>query len=102
VSLTTLCTAPAELDKTSLTKEERKRIRKEQKREKRQRTSEKYGATKPATVSSSSAGSESLTPPVAAVRAESGDHADDDYYEGNDRTAVMLIIIRVFVRCGVL
>jgi hypothetical protein len=90
VSLTTLCTAPAELDKTSLTKEERKRIRKEQKREKRQRTSEKYGATKPATVSSSTAGSESLTPPVAAVRAESADHADDDYYEGNHRTAVML------------
>jgi hypothetical protein len=89
------CTAPAELDKTSLTKEERKRIRKEQKREKRQRTSEKYGATKPATASSSSAGSESLTPPVAAVQAESGDHADDDYYEGNHRTADALNVIRI-------
>jgi hypothetical protein len=63
--------APAELDKTQLSKEERKRIRKEQKKEKRLKNSEKYGGSKAVAV-------------AEVVKQESNDNEDDDYYEGYD------------------
>lgn len=68
--------APAELDKTQLTKEERKRIRKEQKKEKRLKNSEKYTSTK-ATVEAPT-----NTTAASVKQATSGDNEDDDYYEG--------------------
>ena len=76
--------APAELDKTQLTKEERKRIRKEQKKEKRVKNSERYSSKGGALLPTSSAAAELGEGDVVEKKIPSVDYGDDDYYEGFD------------------
>uniref|UniRef100_A0A7S3GXW8 Uncharacterized protein n=1 Tax=Spumella elongata TaxID=89044 RepID=A0A7S3GXW8_9STRA len=82
--------APEELDKTVLTKEERKRIRKEQKKEKRLTNSMKYGTPRSSVIGSDNALSQkseaelhsNKEQPEKNKRNVSGDYEDDDYYVG--------------------